>query len=96
MKYVVVSRLAPGVENARKAIEVFMKAPPEPPPGGSMEMYAATDGKTVITIVESDAPPDLGPTYSFAPFFESTQVFSVVAIDETWLQAIETAQANWA
>jgi hypothetical protein len=95
MKYVVVSRLAPGVENARKSLEVFMKAPPQAPPGGSIEILAAIDGKTVITIVESD-DTDMALTYTFAPYWEETKVFPVVAIDEAWMQAIEAAQANWA
>src|SRR5215467_13240647 len=47
MKYVVISRLAPGVENARKVLQVFLKAGL---PEGTEAAYAATDGKTFITI----------------------------------------------
>ena len=31
---------------------------------------------------------------TYAPFFEKQEVFPVVAVDETWLQAIQAAQAN--
>jgi hypothetical protein len=91
MKFVVISRLAPGVENARKALEVYLKAGL---PQGTEAIYAASDGKTFINIVESDAP-DLVASYTYAPFFEETKVIPVAAVDETWLQAIQTAQASW-
>jgi len=91
MKFVVISRLAPGVENSRKALEVFLKAglPPE-----TEATYAASDGKTFINIIETDTP-DMVISATYAPFFEKSEVFSVVAADETWLQAIQAAQANW-
>jgi len=38
---------------------------------------------------------DMVAEVTYAPFFEKTEFFSVVAVDETWLQAIEAAQANW-
>ena len=91
MKYVVISRVAPGVENSRKALEVFLKAGP---PQGTEALYAASDGKTFINIVESDAP-DIVASYTYAPFFDETKVLPVVAADETWLQSIQTAQATW-
>ena len=53
MKFVVISRLAPGVENTRKALEVFLKAGLSP---GAEATYAAGDGKTFINIIESDTP----------------------------------------
>jgi hypothetical protein len=91
VKYVVIGRLAPGVENSRKALEVYLKAGL---PQGTEAIYAATDGKTFINIVESDEP-DIVASYTYAPFFEEQKVMPVVAIDETWLQAIQTAQATW-
>jgi len=94
MKYVVISRLAPGVENARKALEVYMKAGLAP---GTEAIYAATDGKTYVNIVESadgDAV-DMVTSYTYAPFFEQTTVIPVVAVDEAWLQAVQAASANW-
>ena len=91
MKFVVISRLAPGVENARKALEVYLKAGL---PQGTEAIYAATDGKTFINIVESNAP-DMVASYTYAPFFDETKVIPVTAVDETWLQAIQTAQASW-
>ena len=91
MKFVVISRLAPGVENSRKALEVFLKAGPGE---GTEALYAASDGKTFINIIESDTP-DMVTSSTYAPFFERQEVFSVVAADETWLQAIQAAQANW-
>lgn len=91
MKFVVISRLAPGVENARKALQVYLKAGPAQ---GTQAIYAASDGKTFISIVESDTP-DTVASSTYAPFFDKSEVFPVVAVDETWLQAIQAAQANW-
>lgn len=91
MKFVVVSRLAPGVENARKGLQVFLKAGVEQ---GTEALYAAVDGKTFISIVESDTP-DMVVSATYAPFFDKSEVFPVVAADEAWLQAIQAAQANW-
>jgi hypothetical protein len=53
VKYVVISRVAPGVENARKALPVYLKAGLAQ---GTEAIYAATDGKTFISIVEEDTP----------------------------------------
>jgi hypothetical protein len=91
MKFVVISRLAPGVENSRKALEVFAKAGLSP---GAEATYAGADGKTFINIIESDAP-DMVTSSTYAPFFEKQEVFAVVPLDEAWLQAIQAAQANW-
>jgi hypothetical protein len=95
MKYVVISRLAPGVENSSKALAVYMKAGL---PQGTEAIYAATDGKTYINILETGEgdTPDLVASFTYAPFFEETKVIPVVAVDETWLQAVQAAQANWA
>jgi len=92
MKFVVISRLAPGVENSRKALEVFLKAGLSE---GTEATYAASDGKTFINIIESDTP-DMVISATYAPFFEQQEVLSVVAADEAWLQAMQAAQANWA
>jgi hypothetical protein len=91
MKFVVISRLAPGVENARQALEVFMKAGV---PEATEATYAAADGKTFINIVETDMP-DMVLSSTYAPFFEDSKVIPVVPLDEAWLQSIQTAQANW-
>jgi hypothetical protein len=91
MKYVVISRLAPGMENSRKALEVYLSAGL---PEGTQAIYAASDGKTFINIVESDVP-DYVAAATYAPFFEKTTVIPVIAVDEGWLQSIRTAQANW-
>lgn len=91
MKFVVVSRLAPGLENSRKALEVFLKAGL---PEGTQATYAAADGKTFINIVENDMD-DMVPAYTYAPFYDEFQVIPVVDVDEKWLQAAQAAQANW-
>ena len=91
MKYVVIARAAPGVENQRKALEVFLKAGPAP---GSQGLLAAADGKTYIDIVENDEP-DLTTALTYAPFFETFEVLPVVSVDEAWLQAVQAAQAKW-
>ena len=92
MKYVTILRLAPGIENARKALEVYGKVGVQ---AGTEATWAAIDGKTFITIVESDAP-DMKVAATYAPFFEETTVIPVVPFDEAWMTAIEAAQANWA
>ena len=91
MKYVVISRLAPGVENARKALEVFAKAGLAP---GTEATWAGSDGKTFINIVETDAP-DMTTSATYAPFFEKTTVIPVVALDDSWMESIQAAQSNW-
>ena len=91
MKYVVISRLAPGIESSRKALEVFQKAGLPP---GTEATWAATDGKTFINIVDTDVP-DMTTSATYAPFFEDTTVIPVVALDDAWMKAIQAAQANW-
>ena len=91
MKYIVINRLAPGIDNARKALEVFTKVGL---PEGSEAVWAGTDGKTFINIVETDEP-DTTTTATYAPFFEETTIIPVVAMDETWLQSLRAAQSNW-
>ena len=91
MKYVVISRLAPGVDNARKALEVFQKAGM---PAGTESLWASTDGKTFVNIVETDSP-DMAASSTYAPFFEKTKVIQVVPVDDSWMQAIQSAQSNW-
>ena len=53
MKYVVITRLAPGIDTARKALEVYGKAAL---PAGTESSWAGTDGKTFVSIVEQDVP----------------------------------------
>jgi hypothetical protein len=91
MKYVVISKLAPGVDNSRKALEVFMKAGLPP---GTEATWAGTDGKTFINLVETDAP-DMTASATYAPFFEETTVIPVVPVDGAWIEAIQAAQSNW-
>jgi len=91
VRYVVISRLAPGVENARRAREVFAKVGLPP---GTEALWAGTDGKTFISVVETDVP-DTTTAATYAPFFEETSVIPVVAVDDAWMQAIQTAEANW-
>ncbi|HLN07142.1 MAG TPA: hypothetical protein VK217_12740 [Acidimicrobiales bacterium] len=91
MKYVVISKLSPGVDNARKALEVFLKAGM---PEGTETLLAGTDGKTFITIVDEDTP-DMKTSAAYGPFFESVEVMPVVPADATWLEAVHAAQSLW-
>jgi hypothetical protein len=91
MKYVVISRLAPGIDNARKALEVFQKAGL---PAGTESTWAAVDGKTFISIVETDEP-DLATSATYAPFFEETTTIPVAPLDDAWMKSILAAQENW-
>jgi Domain of unknown function (DUF3303) len=91
MKYIVISKLAPGTENARKALEVYGKAGLPP---GTEATWAGTDGKTFVNIVETDVP-DIQAASTFAPFFEETTVIPVVPLDDAWMKAIQAAQSNW-
>jgi hypothetical protein len=92
VKYVVINKLAPGVDNARKALEVFTKAGLPP---GTEASWAASDGKTFIAIIETDVP-DTKTAATYAPFFEETSVIPVVPLDGAWMEAIQAAQSNWA
>lgn len=91
VKYVGILRLAPGVENTRKALEIFMKAGSAQ---GTQALYASADGKTFVVIIESDTI-DMVSSYTYAPFWEDNTVIPVVDVDDAWLQAIQAAQANW-
>jgi hypothetical protein len=91
MKYLVISRSAPGIENARKAREVFLKAGL---PAGAETTLAAVDGKTFISIVDTDEP-DMVMSSTYAPFFEETTTIPVAALDDAWMTAVLTAQDNW-
>jgi hypothetical protein len=91
MKHLVISRLAPGIDNARQALQVYGKAGLIP---GTEATWAGADGKTFISLVETDAP-DMISAATYAPFMEETTVIPVVPLDETWLQAIQKAQSNW-
>lgn len=90
MKYISISRLAPGVDNVKQAFEVFGKVGAA---DGTQGLYASTDGKTFINIIESDEP-EMVISATYAPFFESTTVFPVVDMDEAWLTAMTTAIGN--
>jgi hypothetical protein len=85
MKYVVISKLAPGVENTRKALDVFKKVGL---PAGTEAIWAAPDGKTFIN------SPDMTSAATYAPFFIENTVIPVVAADANWLEAMEAAIAN--
>ena len=91
VKYVLISRLAPGIDNARKALEVYGKAGM---PSGTESPWAGTDGKTFVSIIEQDVP-DTVLSATYAPFFEEATVIPVVPLDDAWLKAIQAAQANW-
>jgi hypothetical protein len=91
MKYVVTSVLKPGVENAKKALEVFQKTGSAP---GTEALFAGYDGKTFIAIVDTDTP-DMAVTSTYAPFFESTSVLPVAPMDDAWMEAIQKAVAAW-
>jgi hypothetical protein len=34
-------------------------------------------------------------SYTYAPFWEESTIVPVVDVDETWIQAVQAAQANW-
>jgi hypothetical protein len=90
MKYVSIVRLAPGVDNVKRAFEVFGK---HGATEGTEVLYAGIDGKTFVTISDGD-DPDMAGTSTYAPFFESSTVIPVVDVDEAWTTAIMTAITN--
>ena len=91
MKYVVISKLLPGVDTAKHAFAVFGKVGVGE---GTVATYAGTDGKTFINIVDSD-DEDMTVSVTYAPFFESTMVIPVVDLDDAWIKAVQTAIGNW-
>ena len=90
MKYVSIVRLAPGVDNVKKAFEIFGK---HGTTEGTEVLYAGIDGKTFVTI-STGYDPDLAGTATYAPFFESSMVIPVVDVDDDWTTAMITAIAN--
>ena len=90
MKYVSIVRLAPGVDNVKKAFEVFGK---HGTTEGTEVLYAGTDGKTFVSIADSESP-DMAGVSTYAPFFESTTIIPVVDVDEAWVTAMTQAIAN--
>ena len=90
MKYIVISRLAPGVDNVRTAFEVFGRVGVGE---GSQGMYAATDGKTFVNIIDSDEP-DMVTSATYAPFFEEVTILPVVDVDDAWVNAMVAALGN--
>ena len=91
MKYVVISKLLPGVDTAKHAFTVFGKVGLGE---GTISSFAGTDGKTFINILETDSA-DMTISATYAPFFESTTVIPVVDIDGDWINAVQTAMGNW-
>jgi Domain of unknown function (DUF3303) len=91
VKYIVISKLAPGTDNARQALQVFTKTGLAP---GTEATWAGSDGKTFVNIVETDAP-DMTTSATYAPFFEETTVIPVIPVDDAWMKAIQTAVSNW-
>lgn len=90
MKYVSIVRLAPGVDNVKRAFEIFGK---HGTTEGTEVLYAGIDGKTFVTISDSD-DPDMAGTSTYAPFFESSTIIPVIDVDEAWTTAMMTAIAN--
>lgn len=90
MKFIVISRLAPGTDNARAAFEVFGRVGTGE---GTQATYAVTDGKTFVNIIESD-DPDMTASATFAPFFEDVTVLPVVDVDDAWMNAMVAAIGN--
>ena len=87
MKFVSIFRLAPGVDNVTQAFEVFGKVGNAE---GTQALYAASDGKTFISVTESDEL-DFVALATYAPFFEKVTTYPVVDVDDAWAAAITTA-----
>ena len=90
MKYISISRLAPGVDNVKQAFDVFGRIGT---PEGLQSMYASPDGKTFVLIVEADGY-DVVRSATYAPFFEDVTVIPVVDVDEAWTNSIIEALGN--
>ena len=90
MKYISIVRLAPGVDNVKRAFEVFGK---HGTTEGTEVLYAGVDGKTFVTIAEAETP-DIAGASTYAPFFESSMTIPVVDVDEAWTAAMVQAIAN--
>ena len=90
MKVVTIMRLAPGVDNVKKAFGVFGKVGTSE---GTQVLYASTDGKTFVTVIDSEEP-DIVTSATYAPFFEHVTVIPVVDVDDAWMAAMATAIEN--
>jgi hypothetical protein len=91
VKYVAIFKLAPGIDTARKALEVFGKVGVQ---DGTEATWAGVDGKTFITVIETDTP-NMTVAATYAPFFEENTVIPVVPLDAEWLEAMKAAELNW-
>jgi hypothetical protein len=93
MKYMVVATLAPGVDNARQAFEVFLKTGPWE---GTEKLWADSAGRTFFNLTETDGPPPLVGGLTYSPFFADWNVYPVVEVDEDWLTNVYgPARSNW-
>jgi hypothetical protein len=92
MKYVIISRSAPGIDATRHGLEVFAKAGL---PSQAVESWAGVDGKTFVTVVEAGDEYDLVASLTYAPFFQSVEVIPVVPLDDAYVGALRTAMGNW-
>ena len=92
MKHLIISRLAPGVDNARKALEVFMKAGLPP---GTEATWAGADGKTFINIVETDDPNMTAASTLRAVLRKDDRHPRGPDRCSAWMEAIQAAQSNW-
>jgi len=88
-KYVTIARLAPGVDNVKKSFEVFGRIGAT----ANSQNYAAADGKTFVSIVETDQP-DMVTQMTFAPFLEEVTIIPVVDMDDAWVAAVTAAFGN--
>ena len=87
MKVVTIMRLAPGVENVKNAFEMFGKVGTSE---GTQVLYAGTDGKTFVTVIDAEEP-DITTSATYAPFFEQVTVIPVVDVDEAWMTSMAAA-----
>ena len=90
MKYITISRLAPGVDNVKQAFDVFGRIGT---PAETQALYASPDGKTFVLIVDAD-DYDIVRSATYAPFFEEVTVIPVVDVDDAWTKSIVAAIGN--
>jgi hypothetical protein len=91
VKYVVISKLNTGTDNAKAALAVFSKTGTAP---GTEALLAGADAKTFVSIIEADTL-DTANAATYAPFFESVTVIPTVPVDEAWMIALQSAVAAW-
>ena len=87
MKQITILRMRPGAETQAKALELFLTH------GTTREtewVMASANSQTYISLGDINDDPDLTGIATYAPYFDM-EAIPVVAVDDTWVAAMQEA-----